>query len=125
VGSCGTSGVHFDAYDNPCTATYGTFATTPPAASFTQQIPTTPALGDAIAVLANTSTPIWTANTSTRSLAITFPIPPCTLAAADGSTQWYLTGPGWDFNQNSDWVPTKSLTISCATAQTVSVAEGH
>jgi hypothetical protein len=97
----------------------------PGAAATSQGTPTTPALGDSVPVLANALTALWTANTATRDLIISFPTPPCTVSAADNSAQIYLTTGGYDFNQNGDAVWSKSLNIICATAQNISVAEVH
>jgi hypothetical protein len=104
---------------------FGNILTAPAPAIASQVTPTTPALGATVAVPAGATTAVWTTNTATRSLTITIPLPPCVLATADNSASWYLSGSGYDFNQQGDPVPNKSLTLNCTAAQTAYVSETH
>ena len=126
AGTCGTAGAHYDNFGNPCTPVYGlTGGGGAVTLGLSQQAMTTPNLGSTIAVPANAATAVWTYSSAAKSLVITYNCPSGGLiSASDGSAVWASSG-GYDWNPGGDQVPNKNLTVTCSSAISVNVAEGH
>ncbi len=125
AGTCGTAGVQYDSHGKLCVNSYAAGGNSGPIVlGLSQCTPTIPTLGATISVPAGTATAVWTTNTATRGLVITYNCSGGVLAAADGSAAWAVSG-GYDWNPGGDQVPNKSLTLTCPTAVSVAIAECH